>query len=312
VWCLTDGKPGHENQSRGLLASLERRVRIEVFLLRVPSQWTVAWSWMRRRAGGDNKPLGWGDGLPAPDLIIAAGHATHLAALAARAGRGGQVVLLMKPSLPLRWFDLCLIPEHDIRPGRAQRVPENVIVTRGVLNNVRPSSAADGRRGLMLIGGPSKHHAWDDRRMTGHIVAVADAEPAIQWTLATSRRTPASFLRLLQQHARENLKVIPCTQTGPGWLASQLATVGTVFVSEDSVSMVYEALSSAAHVGLLPVTRRRTSRVVRGIDRLIEDRLVIPLEQWQSCRFEHRTPHVLQEADRCATIVCERVDSLVR
>jgi mitochondrial fission protein ELM1 len=272
----------------------------------------VVWSWMRRRIGGADKPLGWGDDLPAPDLTIAAGHATHLAALAARAARGGQVVLLMKPSLPLRWFDLCLIPEHDIRPGRPQSVPANVIVTRGVLNNVRPSSAADERRGLMLIGGPSKHHAWDDRSMTAHIVAVADAEPAIDWTLATSRRTPASMQTQLRQHARTNLEIVPCAQTGPGWLASQLATVRTVFVSEDSVSMVYEALSSAAHVGLLPVTRRRTSRVVRGIDRLIEDRLVIPLAQWQSCRFEHRTPQVLQEADRCAEIVCARVDSLTR
>jgi mitochondrial fission protein ELM1 len=143
--------------------------------------------------------------------------------------------------------------------------------------------------------------------MTGHIVAVADAEPAIQWTLATSRRTPASFLARLAQHARTNLEVIPCTQTGPGWLPAQLAAARTVFVSEDSVSMVFEALSSAAHVGLLPVTRRRTSRVVRGIDRLIEDRLVIPLEQWQSWRFKQRKPVVLQEADRCAAIVCERL-----
>ena len=75
--------------------------------------------------------------------------------LNARRVRGGKVVVLMKPSLPAAWFDLCVIPAHD-RPRRA----DNILVTRGVLNRVRHDGCKDARAGLILVGGPSAHVTW--------------------------------------------------------------------------------------------------------------------------------------------------------
>ncbi len=300
VWCLTDGKPGHENQTRGLIASLQQRCLLDAFFIPAPPPSRAAWDWLRER-------FLLGSRLPAPQLIVAAGHSTHLAALAARRTHGGRVVVLMRPSLPRRWFDLCLIPEHDLPVPLSQATDSNVVRTRGVLNAVRPSSRKSDRRGLLLIGGPSKHHDWNEQATSAQVLEITHNEPAIQWTLTTSRRTPASIVRRLQQHPVENLQVIPFEETQPGWVPAQLAAARTVFVSEDSVSMVYEALSAAANVGLLPVPRRRTSRVIRGVDRLVEERAVIPFDEWRTHRFEQRKPVVLQEADRCARIVCERL-----
>ncbi len=315
VWCLTDGKPGHENQTRGLIASLRQRCPLDVhFIPALPAQ-RAALGWLRGRFSPDGS-------LPPPHLIIAAGHSTHLAALAARRAHGGRLLVLMRPSLPRGWFDLCLIPEHDLpvpsstgndKTEVTTNVADtnvaitNVISTRGVLNVVRPSSRQDDRRGLLLIGGPSKHHNWDERATTSHVLEIMRGEPAIEWTLTTSRRTPPSIVRRLQQQPIENLHLIPFEETQPGWVPAQLAAARTVFVSEDSVSMVYEALSAAADVGLLPVPRRRASRVIRGIDRLVEEQAVIPFDKWRTHRFEQREPVVLQEADRCARIVCERL-----
>lgn len=300
VWCLGDGKPGHDSQVRGLIASLGERRRLDVRFLQAPSVWAAG-----RGFFGSRFPPG--EGLPDPQIIVAAGHSTHAAALAARRARGGRLVVLMRPTLPLSWFDLCLIPEHDLLQSPAGRIDDHVVLTRGVLNGVRPARQKIDGRGLVLLGGPSRHHGWDDNSVIEQVLAVSQADRAVHWTLSTSRRTPTSVLDALNHSFLSNLEIVPCQQTPSGWVAQQLATSRTVFVTEDSVSMIYESLSAGADVGLLRVPRRRVSRVIQGVDRLISERAVIPFEQWQEHRFAQRRPIVLQEADRCAQIVCERL-----
>ncbi|MFN3595388.1 MAG: ELM1/GtrOC1 family putative glycosyltransferase, partial [Thiobacillaceae bacterium] len=113
LWRLIDGKPGHEKQSLGLAQALQRLAAARWYDVRVHgtafASVRAALQWALRRFPA-------GHGLPAPDLILAAGHATHLPALAARRAYGGRIVVLMRPSLPLALFDLCLIPAHD-QPG---------------------------------------------------------------------------------------------------------------------------------------------------------------------------------------------------
>jgi len=83
-----------------------------------------------------------------------------------------------------------------------------------------------------------------------------------------------------------------------------LCEADEVWVSEDSVSMIYEALSSGARVGLLPVPRLKpNSRVLRGIDELIEQRFLTPFSVWQNAGHLRTAPETLNEAARCAGIV---------
>ena len=75
VWRFSDGKPGHDNQSLGLVDALQRRTRIHNYDIPV------------QPGAGRHLLLGrFPDGslLPDPWLIIGAGHATHLPMLAAR------------------------------------------------------------------------------------------------------------------------------------------------------------------------------------------------------------------------------------
>lgn len=217
------------------------------------------------------------------------------------------MVLLMRPSLPTHWFDLCLIPEHDLDEPISKSIEENIITTCGVLNSVRPAAKPDRQRGLILIGGPSKHHDWDDASVKMQVGEVVGASRGTHWTLTTSRRTPETLVPRLSDQPHHNLTIVTASQTPSGWVPELLAVCGTVFVTEDSVSMVYEALSSNADVGLLHVPRKRTSRVIRGVDRLAESGVVIPFAEWKRAQFKHRQPCVLQEADRCADIVCSRL-----
>lgn len=296
VWRFIDGKAGHDHQTQGLTEALARLRPVEAVVLKpLPAIAAL-------------KVLPWGrappDWLaaPPPDLALGAGHGTHLSLLAARRGCGGKAVVLMRPSLPLGCFDLCLIPEHDSPPARP-----DVIATRGALNRIRPSSALEANRGLLLIGGPSAHFGWDSAGLYRQIAAILTATPQVQWTLTTSRRTPLDFPQGLPTGSiGRSLTVIPVVETGPDWLPAQLARAGQAWVTADSVAMVHEALTAGAAVGILELPARRSSRVSRGVDRLAVDGWVTTFADWTRRPALHRPPGSFDEAERCARRIVAR------
>lgn len=287
VWRLTDGKPGHENQTLGLCRALDHLLPIERIDIPVRPKLTHLFDWLVGRFPG-------GSNLPAPDLILGAGHATHFALLAARKKYGGRSVVLMKPSLPLSLFDLCIAPQHD------QIDADNVIITRGVLNPIEASPLLPKEQVLFLIGGNSGHFDWNDNLVIGQVLSIAGTGTRSHFMLTNSRRTPISFLSGLKERSQDNLEIIPWEQTDSGWIGSQLSRSHTVWVTEDSVSMIYEALTSGAAVGLLQLPGKRQGRVVRGIKSLVTDRQVTPFNVWQSDQEMVQQTAPFNEARRCA------------
>ncbi len=290
IWRLLDGRRGHLTQIEGLSQALGGRVPVRCLDIEVTGGAGPVWQWLTGRFPS-------GAGLPPPDLILAAGHATHFAALAVRRRYGGRIVVLMKPSLPLAWFDLCLIPEHDRPPAR-----DNVIVTRGVLSTARPSGTREPGTGLILIGGPSRHHGWDDEAILAQITEIISRQPTVSFRIGDSPRTPPD--------TREALLAAGCDfirweTTQPGRIQAEMARASQVWVSEDSASMVYEALSTGAPVGLVAVPRHRTTRISRGVDRLTEDGLLTPFDRWQQTGILQATAP-LDEAGRCADEILRR------
>nr|WP_232348913.1 mitochondrial fission ELM1 family protein [Neptunomonas qingdaonensis] len=234
-------------------------------------------------------------------LFVAAGHRTHLTLLVYKwcFGRktNAKAVVLMQPSLPLRWFDLCLIPEHD----QPASMP-NVIETWGALNRVQPGSKAKNT-GLILIGGPSKHFVWDESQVLNQLKQIVEHEADTDWILTTSRRTPESFLISLSA-AKLKINIIPCAQTGKDWLPEQLAIAETCWVTEDSVSMVYEALTAGCRVGLIELKSKTDSRIARGLARLRASGRVRSLKQ--SGNPSEKVLPALAEARRCADLIIKK------
>ncbi|MEZ5574345.1 MAG: ELM1/GtrOC1 family putative glycosyltransferase [Candidatus Competibacteraceae bacterium] len=151
-------------------------------------------------------------------------------------GVGARAVVLMRPSLPLALFDLCLIPEHDTPPVRANVV----LATRGALNRIQPSSNLESRQGLLLIGGPSAHFGWDDAGLRAQIAAVLAADPSN--ALDADHLAPHADLFF----SRCRLRSGECPADGgsgrgdrPGLAAGATGASRTGLVSADSVSMVW-------------------------------------------------------------------------
>ena len=294
IWILSDGKAGHENQSFGLAEAIGR--------LR-----PVTLSTIRTGSGGPLSKLraAWREsaGLPAPGLLVGAGHATHLPLLALARRHGVPCIVMMKPTLPGMFFDLCLVPEHDLRGGDP---PRHVIPTLGALNRVPPPGGRPRHGGLILIGGPSSSHGWDAAAIREAVGAIVEAGKDRPWRVTDSRRSPEGTLASLSA-ACPALAAYPHGDTGRDWLPQRLAEAAEVWVTEDSVSMIYEALSSGARVGLLPVpSLKKAGRVARGIAKLAEEGFVTRFADWSPAAGLAAPPRVLREADRCAAIVIER------
>jgi mitochondrial fission protein ELM1 len=296
IWILSDGKPGHENQSFGLAEAIGRRRAANLSKLKLAGD---GGAFARlRRAWRES------EGLPAPDLLIGAGHATHLALLGLSRRTDAPCVVMMKPSLPPALFDLCLVPAHDLRGGE---VPDHVVPTLGAPNRVPPPGGQARHGGLILLGGPSSSHGWDADAVRAAIQAIVAAGKDRPWRVTDSRRTPDGTLESLAS-ACPALAVYPHGGTGRDWLPQRLAEAAEVWVTEDSVSMIYEALSSGARVGLLPVpSLKKAGRVARGIGRLVEEGFVTRFAEWSPRSGLAAPPRVLREADRCAAIVIERL-----
>ena len=294
LWLITDNKPGHRSQLQGLAQAMAARTAIETHWIDTPRARHALLHWLSARFPP-------GAGLPDPDFILVAGHRTHLAGLAARRARGGRLIALMRPSLPLGCFDLCVIPQHDSPPTRS-----NVITTRGVLNTARPDRERKADKGLFLIGGPSKHHGWDTPGLLAQIDAILSATPDLHWTLTTSRRTPAQTESALLALRARGVDVRPVSDTAPGWAMAQVACSAQAWVSEDSVSMVYESLTAGAATGLLAVPRQGETRITAGVAELQRAGLVTAFADWVRTGQLAAPLERLAEADRVAEAVLAR------
>jgi mitochondrial fission protein ELM1 len=177
-----------------------------------------------------------------------------------------------------------------------------------VLNRVRPGVAKDPRQGLLLIGGPSKHHRWSEREVLEQIAQI-QARSATQqrWRLTTSRRTPPSFLPALQKIIDPaRIEVVPFEKTDAEWLPAQLAWAGTVWVTADSVSMVYEALTAGASVGLIDIPPHDDDRIATGIQSLVDTELVTSFSHWRSGAELRPPKQPFSEAARVAREIMQR------
>jgi len=242
-----------------------------------------------------------GDDLPDPNIIIGAGHGTHLPMLSARRARNGKIIVLMKPSLPLSFFDFCIIPKHDLPPEK-----DNVITTTGALNPIQFNEENTPNMGLILLGGPSKHYQWDGELIINQIETIVTNNSKIKWIIADSPRTPEEILTRLVEMVGENIKVLNYSETDTKNIHEFIFKSNYIWVSEDSVSMIYESLSSGASVGLLEIPQKRKTRISNAINTLINENQLTTFGAWKVSKTLRTNSFKFNEAERCSILLLER------
>ena len=286
---VSDGKAGHRSQAVGLYKAMQRQSNIEVTFQEISIQELPIFSllkaiWARRFALFEKKP----------DYIFGVGsHTQARVLLLGRVYPKAKTVIMMKPNFPVNWFDYAIIPQHD-----GVKESMHVITTQGALNPIVNENRHQPNRILIALGGNSKRHQWNDEKVLSSIQRLVENNVHATFILTTSRRTPDTFLETLpQQNFYSKLQIFPVEHTPQGWVFEEMQKAEAVWVTEDSVSMIFEALTAGCKVGIIKINRLKEDRITCSIDQIIQSNLVSD-QTFIEMLVE---PHAFKEADRVAT-----------
>ena len=286
---VSDGKAGHRSQAIGLYQAMQRQsieavtfeeilidqLPILSFLLAIFKQSTSAIA-------------------QSPDYILGVGSHTQLRVLLlGKVYPQAKTVIMMKPNFPFTWFNYAIIPEHDGVEASA-----HVITTKGALNPIVNEHRHQKNRMLIALGGSSKRHQWNEEKVLASIDDIVKNHSQAEIILTTSRRTPNVFLTHLNETPlASHLHIFPVEQTPQGWIFEEMQKAEAVWVTEDSVSMIFEALTAGCKVGVIEIDRVKEDRITLSIDQIIQSNLVSN----QTSIEMLVEPHAFKEAERVAT-----------
>ena len=286
---VSDGKAGHRSQAVGLYKAMQRQSNIEVTFQEISIQELPIFSllkaiWARRFGLFEKKP----------DYIFGVGsHTQARVLLLGRVYPKAKTVIMMKPNFPVNWFDYAIIPQHD-----GVKESMHVITTQGALNPIVNENRHQPNRILIALGGNSKRHQWNDEKVLSSIQRLVENNVHATFILTTSRRTPDTFLETFaQQNFYSKLQIFPVEHTPQGWVFEEMQKAEVVWVTEDSVSMIFEALTAGCKVGIIKINRLKEDRITCSIDQIIQSNLVSD-QTFIEMLVE---PHAFKEADRVAT-----------
>lgn len=262
ILILSDGRPGHYHLAEGIAAAIARRRPVEVTRLEVARLRTAPGRLLAAALRVGVPPaivLRAGYGLDArrlgnAALVISAGGDTLTANVAAARLLGAANIYCGT----LRHFPPEAVSLVVSSYARHAALPRHLVTLKpnGLDPDTLPSRAEavalgpgqPPRLAGLLVGGPSGLFHWSDadwRRLLDFL-SESRTRHATRWIVSTSRRTPAGTADLLQALAAAPqgpiAELIDFRRAGPGTLPRLFAAVEAVLVTEDSSTMMSEAV----------------------------------------------------------------------
>lgn len=282
---LSQPYAGLQAQAIGLAEAAGLAPTLLAIAPRIPWRWLPPRLWPEPLAAS-------GLGRPPSGLLLTVGGAGAAVGAALRR-RGGTVVQVQAPRMDLRRFDLVVVNRHDELSG------PNVLVTRTALHRATPARLAEARAAwaprlahlprplvAVLVGGSNgrfRLEAAEGAALAAGLAAMMRADGA-GVAVTPSRRTAPAVRAALEATLRP-LGGFVWDMTGENPYFGLLACADAIVVTGDSVSMVSEAVATAAPVlvAALPGRSRRIGLFLQG---LVEARRVRPftgrLETWDT------------------------------
>ena len=195
---------------------------------------------------------------------------------------------------------------HDAPP-----LTENVFVTLGPPATVKFEENHKKEQGLILVGGiDTKSHVWKKEEIISQIQIIIEKNPDIEWTISSSPRTPEDTSERLQEMAAgmEKVSFFSSEDTPAGWIEEQYGLNQTVWVTADSISMVYEALSAGCSVGVLPVEwLRQDNKFNKSLQFLADKEMIVEFTSWRhGALMPIQKNEKFNESLRCAREILRR------
>lgn len=263
VWIVSEGSPGHVSQSVGLAEGLSVLEPIQTVMVKGRAK-VRGWlrPLVRHLMGPTGRPLS--DSLmrrvaeveipeesPVPDLVISSGGKSVFAArtLAGRYDVPYIYIGERKP-FPAEWFHTVVSPVP--RESSANSIDVELIPTPVTPELIAQKGEVVPGLWCMVIGGTSRSHRFAEQdwlKLAEGMNALAEREN-IRWLLTTSRRTGAEAEAVIKGHLAAD-----CLEDAIWWaeqprkeLYTFMARSEVLFVTQDSVTMVSEAVSAGKPV----------------------------------------------------------------
>lgn len=298
IWVFHDARPGHLSQLEGFVQRLSFYVDIEIHWFDI-AQNKLSFQHLSFLPDFLNEKN-------PPDLVLGAGHSTHQSVLIAGFLFKTFTTIIMKPSLPSFFFNAVICPKHD-KLNDSKRV----LSTFGPINKIDKtqldSAVQDKTINLILIGGLSKHYHFDIAHIIEQIKTICFEHPSEHWLLSNSPRTPLDMNEALTDLNLTNLTVYDYKYGALDSIQNILLKTKFTWVTPDSMSMIFEALTAEASVGLINCKPKADTRIVKQITHLIEHGYVTTFEQRLIAAPLKHT--ISWEADRAALWLLQKLQS---
>jgi lauroyl/myristoyl acyltransferase/mitochondrial fission protein ELM1 len=296
ILILSDGKPGHYNQSLGIMdrmrdvlvktiqvkfkrkwrdnllrvsARILGGVKLPRDLIKAMLQWAMESSSAAEilRAGCFEAILSTGSSVAAPNLLL--GQLT-----------GAKTAVCTRPSpVGISHFDLAILPAHT----RSRRHANNAVETLGVPNRITPEYVNQAGAHLvreleigerlriigLLLGGDDRHYSIPPGMVSALCDILLDVCQEIDFhiILTTSRRTAPESEHVIREKVLGNplccLAILASEPQQENPVPGILGVSQVTIVTEDSFSMVCEAASSGRKIIILEVERKKQGHLKR-------------------------------------------------
>ena len=207
-----------------------------------------------------------------PDWIVSAGSSLLPVQIVLQKRFGNKAIIIMKPSgfygrYP---WDLVIQPLHD---GKSDK--KNVVTTELALGGPSPETlmhfsepvkselSLGEKRGISLfVGGNAPGYQFSKEKFKNIMDSLQkfSTTHSAPYFVTTSRRTPKGIISLIKEICDRDplckFLVIPTEEDEPNTVEIMLGLSHTALITEESVSMISEALQSGRHVVSLSVGKR--------------------------------------------------------
>jgi mitochondrial fission protein ELM1 len=296
ILILSDGKPGHYNQSLGIMDRM-RDVSVKTIQVKFKRKWRDDLLRVSARIlGGAKLPrdliksmLHWAMesssaaavlGAGCFDAILSTGSSVAAPNLLLGKLTGAKTAVCTRPSpVGINHFDLAILPAHT----RPRRHTDNEVDTLGVPNRITPEYVneagahlvreleIDGRLRIigLLLGGDDRHYSIPPGMVSMLCDILLDVcqEIDARIILTTSRRTAPGSEDVVREKLLGNrlcpLAILASEPQQENPVPGILGVSRVTIVTEDSFSMVCEAASSGRKVIILEVERKKHGHLKR-------------------------------------------------
>jgi len=268
ILILSDGKPGHANQSIALARHLG--LPYETVQVRFRNRPFKLLSYLLDRFGVYLPSLlRWDPPAGGFCAVVSAGSETYYGNKVIARRLGIPSVAIMLPRGYRFDFHLIIAQEHD-RPPRK----ENILTLPVNLCRVEPQGVFRPRPGGryigLVVGGPNQVVRYDRNRFREALDAIFSSFPDFRFVVTTSRRTPADIEEEILRYPFEERILYSRNPVNP--IPDFLSCCEYVFLTADSTSMISEAVTfGRARIEVIPLPAgKHPGKYGRMIGKLVE------------------------------------------